>query len=349
MTGWTGKIVRSLLIVSVLIMPLALVPGALAEEDDGVWYTVKKGDTLWSITQKEFKDPFLWPKLWQVNPKLGNPHLIYPGNRINLEELRKALMEEAVVIEKEVKEVVVEPPAPPPVLEVPKEATSLRYGAIGEVGFISPDHVKGAGTIFGVRDDKIMVSDGDEVFVEFASGTAATLGDVFTVIRETATVFHPITGDRVGFLNEIRGVIEVTDVKSDYYVCRVVKSYKSMEKADVLVGHKEKNSLIEFTEGPRDAKGHVIRLDKDALQGAEFRIVFLDLGAKDGLSVGNWMEIYKVPRATRILKGDETEELAPQVLGDMLVVSVENDTSAAVVHKSTEAFEVGDFVRTKLR
>jgi hypothetical protein len=117
----------------------------------------------------------------------------------------------------------------------------------------------------------------------------------------------------------------------------------------VLIGHKEKNSLIEFTEGPRNAKGHVIKLDKNALQGAEFRVVFLDLGARDGLQVGNWMEIYRVPKATRILKSDETEELAPQVLGDMLVVSVEDDTSAAVVHKSTEAFEVGDFVRTKLR
>lgn len=350
MTGWTGKILRSLVIVSVLIWSLALPASGIADEDTGPMYTVKKGDTLWSITTKEFKDPFLWPKLWQRNPQLGNPHLIYPGQEINLEELRRALMEEAAPVEEVVEEVVVEEaPVLPEEPEVPKEATSMNFGAIGEVGFISRDHFKGDGVIFRSKDDKLMVSLNDEVYVEFAAGGTVTLGDIFTVVRETATVRHPINSNKIGYLNDILGTLEITDVKGDYYLARVTMSYQPIEKGDVLSRYRERASLIEYTDGPPGAKGYVVKFDQHALQGAEFRVVFLDLGAKHGMRVGNWMEVYKVPKGTRLLGRVGKMDLAPQVMGDMLVVSVEDETSAAVVHKSTESFEVGDFVRTKQR
>ena len=47
-------------------------------------YTVKKGDTLWDISNNELKDPFLWPKVWKENPDIKNPDLIYPGQKIRI-------------------------------------------------------------------------------------------------------------------------------------------------------------------------------------------------------------------------------------------------------------------------
>ena len=57
-------------------------------------HIAKKGDTLWGICEKYYGDPELWPKLWQINPFVTNPHILKPGDPIKLLEdipVKKAL------------------------------------------------------------------------------------------------------------------------------------------------------------------------------------------------------------------------------------------------------------------
>src|SRR5690606_4038271 len=60
---------------------------ALAVEPAGTHpdtYVVRKGDTLWDIAGRFLQKPWLWPALWQANPQVANPHLIYPGDVLSL-------------------------------------------------------------------------------------------------------------------------------------------------------------------------------------------------------------------------------------------------------------------------
>ncbi|MEM1081925.1 MAG: LysM domain-containing protein, partial [Pseudomonadota bacterium] len=82
---WLMTIV--LVLTLVWLHPLSAQDGAQdveIREDHPGEYVVQEGDTLWDIAGRFLTRPWQWPAIWQANPQIDNPHLIYPGDRLSL-------------------------------------------------------------------------------------------------------------------------------------------------------------------------------------------------------------------------------------------------------------------------
>src|SRR4030043_35552 len=200
-------------LIIALVLSLCFALSIMAQEKketEGV-YTIKKGDTLWDISAKFLKDPFLWPKLWQRNPYITNPHWIYPGRPITLVPLEepKKVAEEPKKEPPPPKVVVVEKQAPPveakPEIKPPEEKP-LGWPDIRSAGFVSDLDYRGIGVILDSKEGKNLMSAGDITYLTFNTDEKILPGDKYTVFRVSDDMIrNPQTGKRIGRKYNILG------------------------------------------------------------------------------------------------------------------------------------------------
>jgi LysM repeat protein len=234
------------------------------KETEGV-YTIKKGDTLWDISAKFLKDPFLWPKLWQKNPYITNPHWIYPGNPVRLSAFEEAKKEEPprVIEEKprEVKEVKpevaevkeVKKVEPPPVVEKKLEVIAEKKPVeekkvipeIRSAGFIAGFDYKGIGVILDNKEGKNLMAEGDVLYLAFKTAETISIGNKYTVFRASDIIRDPVTEKKIGRKYSISGNIEIIDQFGNFYTARVLEAFEAVYKGDMIQPYSKEKMEIE--------------------------------------------------------------------------------------------------------
>jgi len=212
------------------------------EHEAGFYYTIQRGDTLWDLSDKFFDTPWFWPELWQENEQIPNPHWIYPGERIRLFQQQgkdtftfTAPEPELIVQESSVETELVQEVTTPPVPE--KETVYYSYPSIDSVGFIRKEKVSPFGFIFKIKDDKVLVSQGDSVYISYADKDALPImqGGRYTIYRKLDPTKDRKRNRKLGGQYYILGVVEVTRLEADFVIAKVVKSFRSIAINDFIL------------------------------------------------------------------------------------------------------------------
>lgn len=340
-------------------------------------YTIKNGDTLWDISGEYLRNPFLWSVLWEKNKYIKNPDLIFPGEILIIpgvetiyesEKTGEAAVEPPSVTDagqEEIPEEGVKPtgmPAPipgPPLpeqIEIPESIRSASpYNSLnppsasvnGETGNVAVEQtpapivgeesvfiggyiaakVSSAGTILMSQDDRNMFAAGDTVNILFNKGENPVVSDKFTIIRKPKALINPETGKQYGMLSVPVGVIEIYRIQGRDAGGRIVKSYDYITSGDKLQRLQPAVPVKTISQSGKGIKGHIIGLREETVLASERNVVYLDKGAKDGLTPGVVLNV--------------SGEKPNNIIGELMVISVQSSTSTALVTKSIEPFGVG--------
>ena len=310
------KISRLILFSAICIAVAGLTPGVVSQTIAGAEKThvVEKGDTLWDISSDYLYDPFQWPRLWNVNRDIENPHLIYPGQVINIPLEMMVQRTQTVSAKPELPPApepaasttpVPEPelePAEEPVLEtLPVAVQHEVIKALSTYGFIADKEEIGLGTITSQEENRLLISSGQTVYVKASKEETLEAGERYSIVRVFEEVKHPVTKNKVGYLARIVGDLTVVGTDKDRATAVIGDIYLETMVGDKVMKHVQHLTWHRKTGGHagEELQGYVIASpDGKKIMGTG-DILFIDLGRKDGLGTGELLWISGADTYTR--------------------------------------------------
>lgn len=322
-----------------------ILPALASAENDSTTYMVKKGDTLWGISERFIKDPYYWPSLWSNNPFITNPHLIYPGQKLYIYDgkihvvPKQAETPESDVVPPEQELVAMPLPEPQEVI------TISTFGGSG--GFIGMEDLPAVGRILDTVDNRLLMAAGDTVFVELNDLRGYMPGDALSIYRkEPGEILHPATGQPFGFRVSQVGTLVITAINEQVATASITTSNREVHRTDLLLPFTPPVTEVELKKASLETRGYLVDARGGQIGLGQHDIIFLDLGSEAGVEVGNVVNITR-PRKPSEFIVDQTDLKLPDILvGAAVIVETRPKTSAALVIKSADALFRGDWVTT---
>jgi len=262
-------------------------------------HVVVKGDTLWDISGKFLKDPWLWPKLWGMNrDEIRNPHLIYPGDVVILDlsggDPRLRLLHETVKLEPTAR-----------VEELAKESIQtisphIITPFLTQPLLIENDDLATAPRIIAGPDNRVIMSPGTRVYL---NGIHEEDGPNWNIYRPGEAFVDPDTKEILG-----TEAIHLGDLN--------VVRFGEPASADIHAAKEEifvKDRLVIATDEIRDrfvphapdkqVKGRILRIyggvSGGVAEAGPNSVVAINLGQQDGLEIGHVLAISRYGRVIR--------------------------------------------------
>jgi LysM repeat protein len=251
-------------------------------------YTVKRGDTLWGISNVFLKNPWEWPEIWYVNPKIQNPHLIYPGDVLVLAydkgghpqisigmagalhlnpSLRSTALDDAI-----------------PMIPYASIAAFLSRPAV-----LARDEVKKAPYVLAFPDEHQAAGNDQIVYARGLAGSPA--GARYSVMHIGDPIVDPESGKTLGY----EGIYAATAVvQRPAAVTRtlLVDSARETLRGDCMVPDTGTTPLNIVARAPsQKVRGQIISVIDNVTLIGQYNIVVINRGARDGVGPGTVLAI----------------------------------------------------------
>ena len=253
-------------------------------------YVVKRGDTLWGIAKVFLRDPWYWPEIWQVNPQVHNPHLIYPGDTLRLVyiEGKPTIMLQRGDAARVVPRVRSEP--------LESAVTSIPYETVAafmsKPSVLTKEQIKNAPYVLATRDLHVAMSDGDTIYARgFTS--PATLGTHYNVVHVGDALIDPDDHRVVGYNGVFTGAGHITR-GGDPTTLLMTESTRETEPGDKLFAGGVDVPLDFIPSAPKNkTSGRIMAVSNGVTVIGQYEVVVINRGASDGLMPGNVLAVYE--------------------------------------------------------
>lgn len=344
---------RYLLVLLVLVLGYIFIHTPVIEAQQFT-HTVKKGDTLWSICEKYYGDPDLWPKLWQMNPFITNPHLLTPGDVITLFE------KEPTIVPKEKEKMLVKETVKP----IPgiKGIDVSGLTNINTIGYLSFEKITPWGKIFSSDTDRLILPEGETVYVLFNEGRDVQPGDEFIIYQTHSLPKHPFPGNEFAYTIAIKGRLAIQKrtgigineygdrkAKKNTYQAKILHIFGTISKDDYIMPYEPVSSCVRPISLSQKVSGNIVASKEDRQLISRHSIVYIDRGFNQGIERGNLFEVLK----THIIPDPENKsqlivrkmELPNIKIGVIMILESRPDTAAGLVISAKENLPIGASIK----
>ena len=315
-------------------------------------YTVVKGDTLWDISGRFLSKPWLWPEIWQINPQIDNPHLIYPGDQIALIyvngqprlQLSRGDAGRTVRLTPDNSDKL-SPQVRSTPLETAIPAISLDAirSFLVQNRVVTPDVLDAAPYVVEGEAERLVVGAGDRVYVR------GSLEDsrAYNLVRKGPLYVDPDTNEILGREATYIGLGTAVAQSDEIATMRLTSTREEVLIGDrVLPTEERRVDATFFPSAPDETiEGQIISVFDGVSQVGQFDVVVINRGDREGLEVGNVLAIYRRGSLARDRIANELIRLPSERAGLLMVFRTFEKLSYGLVLMAERPLKVEDEVK----
>lgn len=309
-------------------------------------YTVVAGDTLWDISGKFLREPWKWPEIWQVNPQIENPNLIYPGDLLSLVyvngqprlTLNRGASRGTIKLSPRIRSSPVADAIPSiPLQAINSFLLSNRIVDSAEVFDKAPYIVAGDA-------ERVLSGTGDHIF---ARGQFAPDQSVYGIFRQGKVYTDPQSKEFLGINADDIGGGEIVATEGDIATLALQRTTQEVRLGDRLFSSEERaiNSSFMPSSPQGEINGLIIDVPRGVTQIGVFDVVTLNKGRRDGLAEGNVLAVMKTGETVRDRVTGSEVKIPDERAGLLMVFRTYEKLSYGLVLNASRSLAVMDKVR----